>query len=455
MEIARGIPQVGDVLNARYRLNAKLGEGAFAIAFAGQDMEKKQAIAVKVLNRLTSEKDILQFSEEAYLMVGLEHPNIVPFVDYVPMKEGIRPYIVMKLAVRGSLNDELKKRQQSGNWVPIRRSVLLLDQAGEGLGYLHRRKIVHRDIKPDNLLLAGEEELWLSDFGIAKQLLSDEPSKTGNVAGTPQYMAPEQLRGKPEEASDIYALGVTAYYLFTRRLPFSGGSFYDVMYKQLHETPRSLVEAVQSLSREGINIKVVKALDQVVMRALAKEPDKRHESVTLFTKTLLDEYEQVSGEKPDRTQFEAVKPQPVEKVISEEDRKKKEHYAFLQKGIAFYNQKNYEEALVAFEQAIQLDPKGNFAWYCKGVALNNLGRHEEAIKAYETAMQLDPKDAKAWHNKGSALSLLGRHEEALAAFKKVEELDPSDRDAKSSREVLEEIIINKSRQGNFKSLLGR
>jgi tetratricopeptide (TPR) repeat protein len=225
------------------------------------------------------------------------------------------------------------------------------------------------------------------------------------------------------------------------------------------------------------------------MRALAKEPDKRHESVTLFTKTLLDEYEQVSGEKPDRTQFEAVKPQPVEKVISEEDRKKKEHYAFLQKGIAFYNQKNYEEALVAFEQAIQLDPKGNFAWYCKGVALNNLGRHEEAIKtnetaiqlnpkdatawhhkgvalsylgrheeaikAYETAIQLDPKDAEAWHNKGSALSLLGRHEEALAAFKKVEELDPSDRDAKSSREVLEEIIINKSRQGNFKSLLGR
>jgi serine/threonine protein kinase len=168
-------------------------------------------------------------------MLGLEHPNIVPFIDYVPMKEGIRPYIVMKLALRGSLKDEMKKRQATGEWMPIRRGVFLLDQASAGLEYIHGKGIVHRDVKPDNLLLASENELWLSDFGIAQQLI-DDPSKSAHFAGTVTHSAPEQIRGKPEAASDQYALAITAYELFTGRRPFTGGSAYDVM-SQCHEDP--------------------------------------------------------------------------------------------------------------------------------------------------------------------------------------------------------------------------
>lgn len=138
--------------------------------------------------------------------------------------------------------------------------------------------------------------MWLSDFGIAKQLFGEEALKTGNVAGTPQYMAPEQLRGKPEEASDIYALGVTAYYLFTRRMPFTG-SANEVMIKQVTEMPVGLVQAVQNLSNQEINPKIAAALDPIIMKALAKDPDKRYASVSLFTETLVDAYDSASGEK--------------------------------------------------------------------------------------------------------------------------------------------------------------
>ncbi len=378
---------MGDVLNQRYRLNAQLGEGGFAIAFAGQDMEKKQAIAVKVL-KFSSEKDIVHFSEEAYLMVDLEHPNIVPFVDYVPMREGIRPYIVMKLAPRGSLKEEMRVRKKRGEQVPLMRSIFLLDQAGAGLEYIHGKGIVHRDIKPENLLLASENELWLSDFGIAKQLLEGDPSNT-RIIGTPHYMAPEQIQGRPEIASDQYALAITAYELFTGRRPFTGGSVYEVMNNQLNETPLNLAQAVQNLNKEGISIKVIMALDSVVMRALAKEPDKRHASVTLFTKTLRDEYEQASGEKAD------------------------------------YDQKNYEEAIAAFDQAIRLDPNDNFAFNIKGLALYELGRNEEAIAAFDQAIRLDPNNSAAYNNKGASLDELGRGEEAIAAYDQAIWIDPN------------------------------
>jgi len=423
MERVRGIPQVGDVLNQRYRLNAQLGEGGFAIAFAGQDMEKKQAIAVKVL-KFSSEKDIVHFSEEAYLMVDLEHPNIVPFVDYVPMREGIRPYIVMKLAPRGSLKEEMRVRKKRGEQVPLMRSIFLLDQAGAGLEYIHGKGIVHRDIKPENLLLASENELWLSDFGIAKQLLEGDPSNT-RIIGTPHYMAPEQIQGRPEIASDQYALAITAYELFTGRRPFTGGSVYEVMNNQLNETPLNLAQAVQNLNKEGISIKVIMALDSVVMRALAKEPDKRHASVTLFTKTLRDEYEQASGEKADSTVFEAVKPEQGRRQVSVEERKKKEVNAFLQKGVAFYDQKNYEEAIAAFDQAIRLDPNDNFAFNIKGLALYELGRNEEAIAAFDQAIRLDPNNSAAYNNKGASLDELGRGEEAIAAYDQAIWIDPN------------------------------
>ncbi len=414
---------MGDVLNQRYRLNAQLGEGGFAIAFAGQDMEKKQAIAVKVL-KFSSEKDIVHFSEEAYLMVDLEHPNIVPFVDYVPMREGIRPYIVMKLAPRGSLKEEMRVRKKRGEQVPLMRSIFLLDQAGAGLEYIHGKGIVHRDIKPENLLLASENELWLSDFGIAKQLLEGDPSNT-RIIGTPHYMAPEQIQGRPEIASDQYALAITAYELFTGRRPFTGGSVYEVMNNQLNETPLNLAQAVQNLNKEGISIKVIMALDSVVMRALAKEPDKRHASVTLFTKTLRDEYEQASGEKADSTVFEAVKPEQGRRQVSVEERKKKEVNAFLQKGVAFYDQKNYEEAIAAFDQAIRLDPNDNFAFNIKGLALYELGRNEEAIAAFDQAIRLDPNNSAAYNNKGASLDELGRGEEAIAAYDQAIWIDPN------------------------------
>ncbi|HSW88981.1 MAG TPA: tetratricopeptide repeat protein [Candidatus Saccharimonadales bacterium] len=417
-----GVPQVRDILSGRYELTRQLGEGGFAIAYAGYDNVANLDIAVKVL-KATSEKDTLEFSKEAYLMETLTHEHIVPILEYVPMGEGINPYIVMPLAKNESLSKELRGKGEKGEWVSIQRSLLLLQQASEGLQYLHDRKIIHRDIKPDNLLLSEENHIWVSDLGIAKDTLKD-PAKTVRTIGTPSYMAPEQIRKNPEPASDQYSLAIVTYYLLTKTLPFTGGGNLAMQMKQIQEIPRSLLETVQDMiKRPDINPQILRALNGVIQQALAKDPEKRHGSVTLFTKKLHAEYLQALGEDPNKSQITVLKPK---QMLSEEQWDKKELAGLLKRGLDLYSQENYERALAVFNQILILTPKHIAANFYKGSSLNALKKYKEAIPIYDYLLQLDSKNSAIYANKGLALNGLGRFEEALQAEEQAIELNPNE-----------------------------
>ncbi len=435
MERVRGVPQSGDVLN-QYRLVEKLGEGGFAVAFKALNTSNNQVVALKALTRLQSE-DLKLFSEEAYRMMGLDHPHLVKFRDYVEWNQP--PFIVMDLAQLGSLQSELRRKEQAGEWLHPRRSVKVLEQVGAALLFLHGKKLIHRDVKPPNILLASIDEVWLSDLGISQQLHTTNSLETGHFAGTVQYAAPEQIRGKPKAKSDLYALGVTAYLLFTGKPPFTGNIFV-VMNQHLSENPPDPLVMAQGLIDKGrVNPKIIRAVTPVILQALNKDPDKRPVNPVFFTRALRDAYNQAAEEKPDKTVFAhaqpPIPPSQAETVISPEQLNIQIIWELFRKGIAYSNKHNYQEALKAFNAIIQRDPNKVFAFLNKGDTLIKLGNFAEAIEAFDHVIQLEPNNYSAFNLKGIAYGRSKKYKEAIAEYDRAIEINPVFKDAHNNKGI--------------------
>ncbi|HET8627369.1 MAG TPA: serine/threonine-protein kinase, partial [Thermomicrobiales bacterium] len=253
------------VLNGRYRLDRLIGVGGFARVFLATDLLLKRLVAVKVLNPdLGGEADFLaRFAREAQAVAALEHPHILGVHDYG--EAGGTAYLVMPYVEGGSLHDRLRA---AGRLAPGE-AAEYLRQAAAALDYAHARGVVHRDVKPQNLLLRdGGARLLLSDFGIAKVLgAASAHSRTG-VVGTLAYMAPEQFEGHVGPATDVYALGCVLFQLLTGRLPYDGTT-EQVLYGHL----AAPVPALAAHSRAPLALPP--GVQGVVARALAKRPEAR------------------------------------------------------------------------------------------------------------------------------------------------------------------------------------
>src|SRR6266700_437917 len=311
------MPSVGDTLKGVYKLQGVLGEGGFGKAFSGTDLENNVPIAVKVL-QLTSAREILKFSLEGFRMSHLTHPNIVKVIDY-DAEVDTYPYIVMPLAPNGSLEGEIRTRRGKGEHMPIERSIAAIEQIGDALAYLHQKRIVHQDVKPDNILLPNERDFWLSDLGIAKILNPDDPLQIRHLGRSPHYASPEQSEGKAVLASDQYPLGITAFQLLTGRLPFItalSGEFRvaELELKHRNEKPPSLVDAIQALKNGERMITILRVLDPIVQTAIAKKPEDRYDTVMTFAKTLKKTAEDAAQEKPTGKPFPGVDLSPKNNV---------------------------------------------------------------------------------------------------------------------------------------------
>ncbi len=255
----------------KYELRGTLGSGAMGTVYDALDRNIERRVAIKVVKRPSpGDPEGVEahgrFRREAQAAGRLAHPNIVGVYDYGENAEAA--WIVMELVEGGSLKDRLDRKER----FPVAEIVRIMEQVLAALAYSHARGVVHRDIKPGNIMLAGDGAVKMADFGIAR-LENSSLTQIGTVMGTPSYMAPEQLRGETVDArADIWAAGVMLYQLLTGEKPFEGG-FSAVMHKALHTEPPP---------PSKLSVTAPQAFDAVIATALAKRPEERYPNAAAF-----------------------------------------------------------------------------------------------------------------------------------------------------------------------------
>jgi serine/threonine-protein kinase len=280
-------PQPGDLIADRYELEELVGSGGMSSVFRAHDRQLERDVAIKILHEhYADDPEYLErFRREARLVARLSHPNIVTVIDRGD--DDGRQYIVFEL-VEGENLKELVVR--SGR-LSVRRALELALAIADGLAFAHDHGLVHRDVKPQNVLLNREGEVKVTDFGIARSLhMEHGMTQTGTVLGTGEYLAPEQASGKPvSPATDVYSLGVVLWELLAGDVPFTGDNFVAVALRHVNEPPPHLRERRPD---------VTPRLDAAVQRALAKDPARRFPSMTAFAKELRACLAEAEGEIP-------------------------------------------------------------------------------------------------------------------------------------------------------------
>jgi len=254
----------------RYEILGELGRGAMGVVYRAVDPVIGRNVAVKTIRLseagtgLSRQELLSRFQTEARAAGLLTHPNIV--VVYDAGEEDGLYYITMELVEGRSLQALL----DGGQTFPTARVIRILEQTCSALQFAHERSIVHRDIKPANLMLTADDTVKVTDFGTAKILQMGTVQQTTHVMGTPSYMSPEQVKGKPIDGrTDIFSLGVVLYEMLTGEKPFPGQSITTVIYKIVNEEP---------IPPRQLNPSIHPGLNQIVLRALAKEPEERYQS---------------------------------------------------------------------------------------------------------------------------------------------------------------------------------
>lgn len=266
----------------KYRIESELGRGGMAVVYHALDTQSNMDVALKVLppTLATHEATLKRFIREGQNAARLIHNNIVQIYE-AGQADG-HHYIAMEI-VRGRPLDETII--EHGALLTVDKTVAILSEIAAGLDYVHSMGIVHRDIKPANVLVSGDGRVMLADFGVARQLITEQTMYTvaGQSVGTPAYMSPEQARGsdKIDYHSDVYSFGVLAYKLFTGRVPFHDQDQLQIMRKVVMDEP---------IPAHEINPDVPEHIAKVIQKCLAKSPAERFESAGAFMGALMAGY---------------------------------------------------------------------------------------------------------------------------------------------------------------------
>ncbi len=280
MSVQDRLPMQPQLLDGRYQIERLLGDGGMARVYLGRDLRLNRPVAIKIPHpHLMTDPDFLaRFRHEAHAAAMVSHPNLVDVYDVG--QDGDQHYIVMEY-VAGSTLKQLINREAP---FAIPRAVRIGEQIARGLHAAHRAGLIHRDIKPQNIIVTDDGQVRITDFGVAKSHLSTAMTETGITLGTVDYIAPEQAQGRPATPqSDIYALGVVLYEMLTGRLPFTGDTPVAVAMKHISEPPPP---------PRRYNPQIPAALEAIILRALAKDPALRQRSALELAEELRS-YEQL------------------------------------------------------------------------------------------------------------------------------------------------------------------
>ena len=258
-------------LEGRYEIIRLLGRGGMAAVFLARDLVLEREVAIKVLppDMMGDAHLMARFQQEGKTAAKLDHSNIIP-IHRVESEAGLA-YIVMKYVAGHSLEEKLSQRKGR---LPIPQVRQLLREAALALGHAHRRHVVHRDVKPANIMLDEDGHVVLTDFGISKAVQgTTQITSTGTIIGTPQYMSPEQAKGRNVDGrTDQYALAIVGYRALTGKVPFEGDA-QSILYQQVHEPPPSVLERRPDTPPD---------LRIAIERALAKDPKARFPNMDEF-----------------------------------------------------------------------------------------------------------------------------------------------------------------------------
>jgi len=272
---------IGTLVDGRYRIEAQIGEGGMGVVYRVKHIAINKTLALKLLRgEMAKDPEVTQrFMQEAQAATSIGHENIIDISDFGRLPDGTAYFVMEHL--NGRPLHELIKR---GGSLPTADALQILRQIASALGAAHERGIVHRDLKPDNVFVMQRNELSnfvkVLDFGIAKVASAkNKLTRTGMVFGTPHYMSPEQAAGQSVDArTDVYALGVIMYEMFTGRVPFDADTFMGVLTKHMFEKPAAMFgpDAERQLG----------ALEQITLRALEKKPENRYDSMQQLVEDL-------------------------------------------------------------------------------------------------------------------------------------------------------------------------
>src|SRR5256886_840511 len=274
---------LGEVLDSRYQVQKKLGEGGMSYVYLAREVSTGRDVAIKVLSPklATDRSSVERLRREAGLAMRLDHPNVCRILRLGESEDGLI-YLVMPF-----LNGELlSDREVKGGPMEVAKGVDVLCQVCAGLHHAHELQIVHRDLKPENIMLVpedgGRERAVVMDFGLAKERRADPAiaklTATGIILGTPEFMSPEQIRGKTLDArSDVYAVGIVAFELFTGKLPFKGRNAQEMMIARLRGSPMPLRQ---------VRSDVPASLEKALAKAMETNPDNRYPTALDFAEAL-------------------------------------------------------------------------------------------------------------------------------------------------------------------------